>query len=136
MALRDKKTFVGAPSGFPSSMLSRFWEDAFLNDRDTSKLWPFKGKRQLPTQGQVLSMYFYIRGLEKMSKVSRSVIMDLVGDQVVHCSGVNISHFPQIFIWGKVLFCEGSGEEFDLFEAEIHFFLYKCLIQAQIQGNV
>ena len=85
MALRDKKTFVGAPSGFPSSLLSNFWEDAFLNDRDTSKLWPFKGKRQLPTQGQVLSMYFYIRGLENMSKVSMSAIIDMVVDQVSQC---------------------------------------------------
>ena len=85
MALRDKKTFIGAPSGFPSSMLSKFWEEAFLNDRDTSNLWPFKGKKQLPTQAQVLSMYFYVRGLQKMSKVSRSAIMDMVVDQVCHC---------------------------------------------------
>ena len=84
MALRDKKTFIGAPSGFPSS-LSKFWEEAYLNDRDTSNMWPFKGKRQLPTQGQVLNMYFYIRGLQKMSKVSRSAIIDMVVDQVCHC---------------------------------------------------
>ena len=30
-------------------------------------------------------MYFYIRGLEKMSKVSRSDMMDMVVDQVAHC---------------------------------------------------
>ena len=85
MTLRDKKTFIGAPSGFPSSLLSKFWEEAYLNDRDTSNLWQFEGKRQLPTQAHVFSMYFYIRGLEKISKVSRSAIMDLVVDQVCHC---------------------------------------------------
>ena len=82
MALRDKKTFLGAPSGFPSSVLSKFWEEAFLNDRDTSYLWPFKGKKQLPTTGQVLCLYFFIREQEKMKKVSKSQIADVVVEEV------------------------------------------------------
>ena len=48
MALRDKKTFVGAPSGFPSSLLSNFWEDAFLNDRTQASCGPSKERDRYP----------------------------------------------------------------------------------------
>ena len=81
MALRDKKTFLG----YPSLVLSKFWEEAFLNDRDTSYLWPFKGKKQLPTTGRVLCLTFFIREQEKMKKVSKSQIADVVVEEVAKC---------------------------------------------------
>ena len=85
MALRDKKSCLPDPYCFPSSVISKFWEDTYINDMDTSHLWPFQGKRQLPTKGQVLCIYFYFRGQNKFHRVSQSQIMDMVLEQVAKC---------------------------------------------------
>ena len=52
---------------------------------DTSYLWPFRGKKQLPTKDQVLCLYFFIRGQEKMKKVPQCQVLDPVLDEVTKC---------------------------------------------------
>ena len=84
MSLREKKNFIGPPSGFPASVLSRVWEEAFQEKRDTKSLWPFKSKKQLPTKGQVLSLYFYFQS-QDLKQVPKSKIMDLVVTEIKEC---------------------------------------------------
>ncbi|KAF0311270.1 hypothetical protein FJT64_001842 [Amphibalanus amphitrite] len=59
-----RQTRAGASKplvGQPSEAVADQWAVAFLADDDTSGLLAFTGRPRLPTRGQVLSLYLYIR---------------------------------------------------------------------------